>query len=164
MTTPSSSSPRTPDRARPSPRWAPDPWDPSQLRYWDGEQWTGWTAERPSLRPPVNWGARARRLAVAGLVAVVVLSMAAGTTSGGWAPTAVDAHSCPTAWSYNAISGVLWFLAALVLLLGAAAFGRERRRRGTTDGAAATCLVLGTLAALLVPPFLFVMGFNACWA
>lgn len=43
-----------PDRALPPAAWHPDPWNPSdQLRWWDGKEWTGYTApRRPSSPPP----------------------------------------------------------------------------------------------------------------
>lgn len=41
----------------PPAAWHPDPWDPAgQLRWWDGAQWTGWTAPSPSSEPPPETG------------------------------------------------------------------------------------------------------------
>ena len=40
-------------RALPPPAWHPDPWDPAgHLRWWDGRQWTGYTAPRAQSGPP----------------------------------------------------------------------------------------------------------------
>jgi hypothetical protein len=40
-------------RTLPPAAWHPDPWDPSgQLRWWDGEKWTGYTAPRHAGSPP----------------------------------------------------------------------------------------------------------------
>lgn len=36
----------------PAPGWHPDPWQPAdRLRWWDGAQWSGHTAPRPTPRP-----------------------------------------------------------------------------------------------------------------
>jgi hypothetical protein len=40
-------------QALPPPAWHPDPWDPAaRLRWWDGTQWTGYTAPRGPGSPP----------------------------------------------------------------------------------------------------------------
>lgn len=37
----------------PPPGWHADPWDPTaQQRWWDGAQWTGWTAPKTGTPPP----------------------------------------------------------------------------------------------------------------
>lgn len=36
-----------PPGGQPAPDWYPDPWDPSQLRWWDGHAWTQHTQARP---------------------------------------------------------------------------------------------------------------------
>jgi len=53
---------RSDGRALPPPAWHPDPWDPrSQLRWWDGQQWTGYTAPRRPGGPPPGIGAGGNR-------------------------------------------------------------------------------------------------------
>lgn len=39
-------------RPLPAPGWYPDPWDPARVRWWDGEEWTGYAASRPELGGP----------------------------------------------------------------------------------------------------------------
>lgn len=34
--------------SRPRPGWYGDPWDPTRVRWWDGEQWTGYAAPHPT--------------------------------------------------------------------------------------------------------------------
>jgi Protein of unknown function (DUF2510) len=34
-------------RALPPPGWYDDPWDGTQIRWWDGQQWSGYAAPRP---------------------------------------------------------------------------------------------------------------------
>lgn len=38
--------------------WHADPWAPEQLRWWDGEQWTHWTAPKQGAPPPDAGGDR----------------------------------------------------------------------------------------------------------
>jgi hypothetical protein len=33
----------------PPPGWYADPWDADRLRWWDGEQWSGYASTRPVL-------------------------------------------------------------------------------------------------------------------
>jgi len=43
--------------ALPPAAWHPDPWNPrEQLRWWDGKQWTGYTAPRHPGGPPPGVG------------------------------------------------------------------------------------------------------------
>ena len=53
----------------PRPRWAPDPWNPSMQRYWDGAVWTGHVAPANFVPqgsyPPTTLGGLA---AVAGIL------------------------------------------------------------------------------------------------
>jgi hypothetical protein len=48
----------SPTTARmPAAAWHPDPWDPTgQRRWWDGTQWTGWTAPNASSGLPPGVG------------------------------------------------------------------------------------------------------------
>lgn len=41
-----STPPPSPPPSGTSPGWFPDPWNPAQVRYWDGSTWTGHTAAR----------------------------------------------------------------------------------------------------------------------
>jgi hypothetical protein len=43
-------------RPLPAPGWYDDPWDATRIRWWDGEQWTGYAAPHPVGAPP--WSAR----------------------------------------------------------------------------------------------------------
>lgn len=36
----------------PIPGWYDDPWDATRIRWWDGEQWTGYAARRPTGASP----------------------------------------------------------------------------------------------------------------
>jgi hypothetical protein len=36
------------DRPLPAPGWYDDPWDPLRIRWWDGEQWSGYAAPHPT--------------------------------------------------------------------------------------------------------------------
>jgi len=38
-------------RPLPASGWYDDPWDTGRIRWWDGEQWTGYAAAHPSGRP-----------------------------------------------------------------------------------------------------------------
>ena len=39
----------------PPPGWHSDPWDPTaQQRWWDGNEWTGWTAPKAGTPPPAT--------------------------------------------------------------------------------------------------------------
>lgn len=147
----------------PGPCWAPDPWNPSGLRYWDGETWTGFALVRKADRAPVTWGRGWRRSSLAWLALVVTLSAAAGGTSGGWTAASTDHRGCPTAWSFNPLSFVLWGLAAAVAVAGALIFLRQRAHRASTDRVATGCVFLATLTVVVLPEFVFVMGFNMCW-
>jgi hypothetical protein len=37
-------------RPLPAPSWYADPWDATRIRWWDGEQWSGYAAPHPSAR------------------------------------------------------------------------------------------------------------------
>lgn len=37
-------------RPLPPPGWYDDPWDAARIRWWDGEQWTGYAAPHPRVR------------------------------------------------------------------------------------------------------------------
>ncbi|MFA5882613.1 MAG: DUF3093 family protein [Acidimicrobiia bacterium] len=41
-------------RTLPTPGWYDDPWDAGRIRWWDGEQWTGYAAPHPSGRPSTS--------------------------------------------------------------------------------------------------------------
>ena len=43
---------RIPGVAPPPPGWHPDPWRVSQLRWWDGHQWSGYTWPPPARSQP----------------------------------------------------------------------------------------------------------------
>lgn len=79
--------------AQPAPGWFPDPFDPAQLRWWDGQQWTthlhpaerGPARAASAPRPPAP-GAPRRRTRVAtlalGTAAALLLGGATATGAG----------------------------------------------------------------------------------
>src|SRR5262249_19902150 len=47
-------------RALPPAGWYDDPWDATRIRWWDGQQWTGYAAPHPATGqapPPAPGGA-----------------------------------------------------------------------------------------------------------
>jgi hypothetical protein len=97
---------------RREPGWYDDPWNPANIRRWDGEEWTGETAPRPAAAPgrqpaapgrqPGNAPSRGRAwpinpLVIAGVVAAIVVVGVVVMLSGhgGSSPTATTLGPAP---------------------------------------------------------------------
>ena len=135
--------------------WAPDPWDASQLRYWDGRRWTGhtvevqgepdgpptpiwpgWYAEGDNPREQRFWSGTAwgdrrthvPRLVVIGLIAFLTLQGCA--TSISQAPTChpggnADGVSTPSATPWSSTFG-LWVVGVVVAFVVAMIWTSKR--------------------------------------
>jgi len=131
--------------------WAPDPWDASQMRYWDGRHWTthtavghgeavpiwpGWYAEGDDPRRQRFWSGtawgdrrtRVPRLLVIGLIAFLTLQGCA--TSLTQAPTchpggSTGGVSTPSSAPFSATLA-LWALGVVVAFVVAVIWTRER--------------------------------------
>jgi hypothetical protein len=114
-----------PTIARQEPGWYDDPWNPANIRRWDGDEWTGETAPKPAAAPvapagasaaPPKPAARPRRVnpfvvggvvAAVAVVAVVVVMSGHGSSSSSTATTAPPATTPTTAARVGLSSSVL---------------------------------------------------------
>ena len=118
------------------PTWAPDPWHPAQVRWWDGERWTGevrplYAPPAPGADPALRWVLPVGRsgLAVAagylGLFSLLLLPAPAALVVGWLALKDLDAHPERLGRGRALVGIVLGGLGTgfLVVLLVAAALG-----------------------------------------
>jgi hypothetical protein len=98
------------------------------------------------------------------LVAVFVLSNAAGFLSGPWGDVERD-NGCPVqSVPFTPIGFALWAMALVLATVGIVRARREKTRRHHGDNYILILGVIGGLAAVTAPGLLYVMAFNACWA
>lgn len=134
----------------PAPGWYDDPADPTQARYWDGEQWTSRVrpkdsptppppsyASEPSFTTPASAGqAPANYLAQAilttlfcclplGIVAIVKASQVNGLWQGGQREAAYKASAEAKRWAWIAFGVGLGVIALYTVFIIAVGVGTE---------------------------------------
>ncbi len=115
-------------------QWAPDPWNPDELRYWDGADWSGYTAlaasvtDKPRVAP--------RHLRAMGALAIIGSAVLASEVVLG---LAVLNTADLLVWAVLAILAVL---ATWVFVLGAVG------RSGSGHGVMVAALLAAWMGAL----------------
>ena len=123
------------------PSWQLDPWNPQQLRWWDGSQWTATTALRAPSAPQPQWAQPSR-----------------ATTA---PPQFESDRSTPTPWgpdsAHPAEPTRTWFPTLRPLAFPAAVLGTLAMLTLVAVNLLGTLLGVGAAAALLG---LFALGFS----
>lgn len=134
----------------PGPDWYADPSDPTLLRYWDGSNWTEFTAPRVPDYGPGSANTLVGSISLAAsLAGIAVLFLA---LSGGFA---CDESNCPSSaiamfWVLVGVGLVLECLALTVGLVGRRARSTVQRDQHLTIGLWISATVLGLVASLTV--------------
>ena len=130
--------------------WAADPSDPTGVRYWDGANWTSWTAQR--RRPPPTRALAVPLVALSGVGIATAWTMWPSAIGGGQAWCSY-AESNASGWATLALWAVGVALALVTFFWW--------RRDGYTPCAWPVGMLIG---ALVLPLALGALGWNSCWA
>ena len=128
------------------PGWYPDPWSPSQQRYWDGD-WTAWTA---SVERSNDKAARNKRFPSisASFVIISVVLLTIGWIVGMSLPERL-ADNCGQPENLPSGDTTALALYAMLSALGGVVAAIVRAVRGGAKGRVVAVLIVGSLLALV---------------
>lgn len=150
--TPHASRPLPTNVEAPTGQWLTDPWNRSQWRYWDGADWSGYTAPKASVtdKPPVTPKPPVAPRPLLAMGAMTLIGTALLASEFTW---------MPAVWG-NGVQVLVWPAFVFLALLATWVFGQGAvGRSGDGHEAMLVALVLSWLA-VLAPPLvtLFVVG------